>query len=77
MQIIDGINVRHFCLDGGKTAQEKVETVSNYVSDDKLDISSEAMQGRVSAVADKRLPNHWAKDFWLSVLVVELTLSTF
>ena len=30
-------------------------------------LSSEATQGKASAVADKRLPNHWAKDFWLRV----------
>ena len=28
---------------------------------------SEATQGKASAVADKQLPNHWAKDFWLRV----------
>jgi len=32
-----------------------------------FDLSSEATQGKASAVADKRLPNHWAKDFWLRV----------
>jgi len=35
--------------------------------------SSKATQGKASAVADKRLPNHWAKDFLLSALVVRWT----
>jgi hypothetical protein len=30
-------------------------------------LSSEATQGKASVVADKRLPNHWAKDSWLRV----------
>ena len=34
-------------------------------------LSSEATQGKASAVEDKRLPNHWAKDFWLKGLVVK------
>ena len=30
-------------------------------------LSSEAMQGKASVVADNRLSNHRAKDFWLRV----------
>jgi len=30
-------------------------------------LSSEATQGKASVVAEKRLPNHWAKDSWLRV----------